>query len=178
MEQDADISNNVSGGRCSLAIHRCRKPTIVAMNGSAVGVGMTMSLPAIMRIAYEKGKYGFVFGRRGVTMEACSSYFLPRLVGFSRAMYLVSTGAVFPPTSPHFGGLFNETLPEASMVLPRALEVATDIAENVSTLAGYLNRSLMWRGANSPEEAHLLDSSVIYHMFNGEYVVSDDPLTG
>ena len=105
-------------------------------------------------------------------MEACSSYFLPRLIGFSRAMYLVSTGAVYPPTSKHFGDLFSETLPEQSMVLPRALELASDIAQNVSTLASHLNRSLMWRGAASPEEAHLLDSSVIYHMFNGEYVLS------
>ena len=142
------------------------------MQGSAVGVGMTMTLPAIIRIAYEKGKYGFVFGRRGITMEACSSYFLPRLIGFSRAMYLVSTGAVYPPTSKHFGDLFSETLPEQSMVLPRALELASDIAQNVSPVASHLNRSLMWRGAASPEEAHLLDSSVIYHMFNGEYVLS------
>ncbi|RMJ28638.1 hypothetical protein PHISP_00495 [Aspergillus sp. HF37] len=137
------------------------------MQGSAVGVGMTMSLPAVIRIAYEKGKYGFVFGRRGVTMEACSSFFLPRLVGFSRAMYLVSTGAVYPPNSKHFGDLFAETLPDPSQVLPRALELAADIAQNVSPLASHLNRSLMWRGADSAEGAHLLDSSVIYHMFAG-----------
>ena len=103
-------------------------------------------------------------------MEACSSFFLPRLIGFSRAMYLVSTGAVYPPTSEHFGGLFAETLPESSQVLPRALELAADIAQNVSTLASYLSRSLMWRGADSAEGAHLLDSSVIYHMFSSPYV--------
>ena len=69
------------GGRASLAIHRCRKPTIAAMHGSAVGVGVTMTLPMTIRIAYEKAKIGFVFARRGIIMEACSSYFLPKLIG-------------------------------------------------------------------------------------------------
>ncbi|KAJ5319612.1 hypothetical protein MYU51_006509 [Penicillium brevicompactum] len=153
------------GGRVALAIHRCRKPTIAAMQGSAVGVGMTMTLPAIIRIAYEKGKYGFVFGRRGITMESCSSYFLPRLVGHSNASYLVSTGGVFPPASKHFGDLFNEILPEPTQVLPRALELATDISENVSPTSSYLNRALMWRDTGSAEAAHLVESHVIYHMF-------------
>ncbi len=156
-----------SGGRVSLAIYRCRKPTIVAMQGSAVGVGMTMTLPAAIRIAYEKGKYGFVFARRGITMEACSSFFLPRLIGHSRAMYLLTTGATYPPTSPHFGPLFQEILPDASQVLPRALELATEVAENCSGLAQSLNHALMWRGPGSAEEAHLLDSAVIYGLFGG-----------
>ncbi|KAJ5171215.1 Crotonase core [Penicillium coprophilum] len=157
-----------SGGGVSLAIHRCRKPTIVAMQGSAVGVGMTMTLPAIIRIGYEKGKYGFVFGRRGVVLESCASYFLPRLIGHSNASYLVSTGGVFPPTSKHFGDLFNEILPDASQVLPRALELATEIAENVSPASSYLNRALMWRDTGSAEAAHLIESQVINHMFGTE----------
>jgi enoyl-CoA hydratase/carnithine racemase len=152
------------------------------MQGSAVGVGMTMTLPAIIRyvlelrnrsvqqtdlsrIAYEKGKYGFVFGRRGIVMESCSSYFLPRLIGFSNASYLVSTGGVFPPTSKHFGDLFNEILPDPSRVLPRALELATEIAENVSPTSQYLNRALMWRNPGTVEEAHLLESNVICQTF-------------
>ncbi|KAL4907394.1 hypothetical protein BDW74DRAFT_123848 [Aspergillus multicolor] len=154
-----------SGGRVALAIHRCRKPTIAAMQGSAVGVGMTMVLPAAIRIAHETSKYGFVFARRGITMESCSSYFLPRLIGHSRANYLVSTGAVFPSTSPHFGGLFAETMPEQSQVLPRALALASEIAENVSPQAAALNRELMWRGPESAEQAHMLESEVIYHRF-------------
>ncbi|KAL2821784.1 ClpP/crotonase-like domain-containing protein [Aspergillus cavernicola] len=155
-----------SGGRVALAIHRCRKPTIAAMQGSAVGVGMTMTLPAAIRIAHETSKYGFVFARRGITMESCSSYFLPRLIGHSRANYLVATGAVYPATSPHFGSLFAETMPEQTQVLPRALAIASDIAENVSPQAAALNRELMWRGpAGSAEEAHLLESDVIYHRF-------------
>ncbi|KAL4748856.1 hypothetical protein BDW72DRAFT_214489 [Aspergillus terricola var. indicus] len=154
-----------SGGRVALAIHKCRKPTIAAMQGSAVGVGMTMVLPAAIRIAHERSKYGFVFARRGITMESCSSYFLPRLIGHSRANYLVSTGAVYPSTSPYFGGLFAETMPEQSQVLPRALALAAEIAENVSPQAAALNRDLMWRGPESAEEAHLLESEVIYHRF-------------
>lgn len=165
------LTDSSSGGRVALAIHKCRKPTIAAMQGSAVGVGMTMVLPAAVRIAHNASKYGFVFGRRGITMESCSSYFLPRLIGFSRAMYLVSTGAVFPPTSPHFNGLFAESLADPAAVLPRALELATEIAQNVSPMASTLNRALMWRGPASPEEAHLLESSIICHMFGAGYVV-------
>ena len=119
------------------------------------------------RIAYEGGKYGFVFARRGVTMESSSSFFLPRLIGHSRTMYLLTTGGVFPPNSPHFGPLFQETLPKAEQVLPRALTLASEIAENCSPLAGYLNKELIWRGARSAEEAHLIDSAVLYHMFSG-----------
>lgn len=120
------------------------------------------------RIGYEKGKYGFVFARRGITLESCSSYFLPRLVGHSNASYLVSTGGVFPPTSKHFGDLFNEILPDPSQVLPRALELATEIAENVSPASSYLNRALMWRDTGSAEAAHLIESKVINHMFGSE----------
>ncbi|GMF73508.1 unnamed protein product [Aspergillus oryzae] len=90
----------------------------------------------------------------------------------SKALYLVSTGAVLPSASPHFGGLFAETLTEQSEVLPRALALATDIAENTSTMANGLNRALIWRGPESAEEAHLLDSPVLYHMFGSRYVDS------
>ncbi|GLA23098.1 hypothetical protein AnigIFM63326_006726 [Aspergillus niger] len=154
-----------SGGRVALSIHRCRKPTIAAMQGSAVGVGMTMTLPAAIRIAHTPSKFGFVFARRGITMESCSSYLLPRLIGYSRAMYLVSTGAVHPPTSPHFGGLFAETFPTKEGVVKRAVELASEMAQLVSPMAGALNRALMWRAPGSVEEAHLLESRVLGHMF-------------
>lgn len=120
------------------------------------------------RIAHSTSKYGFVFGRRGLVMESCSSYFLPRLIGQSRAMYLASTGGVYPPTAPAFGPLFIETYPEKDRVVSRALELATDIAKNVSPLSGRLNRALLWRGPESPEEAHLLESRVLFHMFRGK----------
>ncbi|KAJ5280614.1 Crotonase core [Penicillium angulare] len=166
--QERPADHRDGGGRVSLAIHRCRKPTIAAMQGSAVGVGMTMTLPTAIRIGYEKGKYGFVFARRGITMEACSSFFLTRLIGHSNASYLLSTGAVFPPTVKHFGDLFNEIMPEPSQVLPRALELAIEIAENVSPTASYLNRAMIWHDAGSPEMAHLIESKNIYHMFRSE----------
>lgn len=98
-------------------------------------------------------------------MEACSSFFLTRLIGHSNASYLLSTGAVFPPTAKHFGDLFNEVMPESSQVLPRALELASDIAQNVSPTASYLNRAMIWHDAGSPEEAHLVESKNIFHMF-------------
>ena len=104
-------------------------------------------------------------------MEACSSYFLTRLIGHSNASYLVSTGNVFPPTAKHFGDLFNEIVPDAAQVLPRALELATEIAENVSPTSLYLNRALMWRDAGSPEKAHLVESNVIFHAFGSPYVL-------
>jgi hypothetical protein len=104
-------------------------------------------------------------------MEACSSYFLPRLVGFSNASYLVGTGGVFPPTSKHFGDLFNEILPESTQVLPRALQLATEIADNVSPTSQYLNRALMWHNPGTAEAAHLVESSMICYTFGSRYVV-------
>jgi enoyl-CoA hydratase/carnithine racemase len=151
-----------------LAIYRCRKPTIVAMNGSAVGLGMTMTLSAAIRIAHAKSKYGFVFARRGVTMESNSSFFLPRLIGYSNAMYLLTTGDVFPGDSKHFGSLFQEVVEKQEDVLKRALELATVVAEKTSTLANFLNRELMWRGPGTAEETHLVDSPVLYHMFDSK----------
>lgn len=171
-------------------MHRCHKPTVVAMNGSAVGVGMTMTLPAavryipylsflvsqvlssLSRICHEKSKYGFVFTRRGLTIESCASYFLPRLVGFSRAMQLITTGGVFPPTFQHFSDLFTEILSDAGKILPRSVELAQEIAENVSPLASSMSRALMWEGAESPEAAHLLESRVFHHMIGQRYELS------
>ena len=135
------------------------------MQGSAVGLGMTMTLPAAIRIGYRNAKYGFVFARRGITMESCSAFFLPRLVGFSAASYLLTTAATFPPASPHFAGLFQEVCDSPDAVVARALALAADIAANCAPLAGYLNRMLMWRGPHSAEAAHLLDSPVLFHMF-------------
>lgn len=143
------------------------------MQGSAVGLGMTMSLPAAIRIGCQKSKYGFVFPRRGLTMESSSSFFLPRLIGYSNALYLLTTGGTFSPTSPHFGTLFQETYPDPNQVVARALELAAEIAENVSPMASYLSRELMWRNPGSAEETHLVDSAVLYHMFSGRYDFSN-----
>lgn len=126
---------------------------------------MTMTLAATIRIAHSSSKYGFVFARRGITMESNSAYFLPRLIGYSTAMYLLSTGSTFRGDSKHFSTLFQEVIDDKAKVLDRALQLASDMAQNVSGLASYLNRQLMWRGPPTVEETHLLDSYVLYHMF-------------
>ncbi|KAK4941593.1 hypothetical protein LTR10_018470 [Elasticomyces elasticus] len=159
------VDHRDPGGRLNLCIYRCRKPTIVALNGPAVGLGMTLGLSAAIRIAHASSKYGFVFARRGITMESNSSFFLPRLIGHSNALYLLTTGDVYRGDSKHFGSLFQEVIEEQPSVLKRALELATNIAEKTSVLAGFMNRELMWRGKQTAEETHLLDSAVLYHMF-------------
>ncbi|KAK3723196.1 hypothetical protein LTR37_001919 [Vermiconidia calcicola] len=156
------------GGRVTLAIHRCRKPTVGAIHGSAVGVGITMCLPMTIRVAYEKAKVGFVFARRGIIMEACSSFFLPKLVGMGRALHLVTTGSVYEANNPLFNGLFSELLPSPDKVLPRALELADEIAKNTSVVSTNLMRELMYRNPGSAEGTHLLDSAVIYGLFGGK----------
>ncbi|EAS32064.2 enoyl-CoA hydratase/isomerase [Coccidioides immitis RS] len=156
------------GGRVTLAIHNCRKPTIMALNGSAVGIGITMTLPATIRLATANTKIGFVFARRGLVMEAVSSFFLPRLIGHSRALHVATTGATYPPDHPLLRDLFSEVLPTAQATLDRALEIAEDIAQNTSTVSTSLMRDMMYRGPDSPEGAHLLDSAIIYSLFGGK----------
>lgn len=148
-----------------LAIHRCRKPVIGAINGSAVGIGITMTLPMAIRVAHRSAKIGFVFTRRGLIMEACSSFFLPRLVGWSRASHLVTTGATYPADHRLLENLFSETLDRAEDVLPRALEIAQDIATNTSAVSWSVMRDLMWRGPPSAEQTHLLDSRILFDLF-------------
>ncbi|RAO66237.1 uncharacterized protein BHQ10_002249 [Talaromyces amestolkiae] len=152
-------------GWVTMAMHRCRKPTVVAINGSAVGVGITCTLPAAIRVAYKDAKIGFVFARRGLIAEGASAFFLPKLVGHSRAMHLVTTGSVYPASHPLLSNLFSETLPSPEATVARALELATDIAENTSTVSTAIMRDLLWRTPHSAEETHLLDSRLIWDMF-------------
>lgn len=126
-----------------------------------------MCLPAAIRVAYSKAKIGFVFSRRGIIMEAVSSFFLPKLIGTSRALHLTTTGAVYPAEHPLFGTLFSETLPSPEATLQRALELANEVAANTSTISTKLMRDLMYRAPGTAEEAHLLDSRVIYGLFGG-----------
>ncbi|KIW63630.1 hypothetical protein, variant [Phialophora macrospora] len=165
---ERDVDHRDGGGRTSLAIHHCSKPTIAAIQGAAVGVGITMCLPASIRVAYAKAKVGFVFSRRGIIMEACSSYFLPRLIGHSRAMHLTTTGSVYPADSPLFGTLFSELLPSPEATLARALELADEVAKNTSTVSTKMMRELMYRGPDSAEGAHLLDSRIIHGLFGSK----------
>ncbi|KAH9823730.1 Enoyl-CoA hydratase [Teratosphaeria destructans] len=156
------------GGKVTMAIMRCRKPTIAAMQGSAVGVGVTMTLPMNIRVAWEGAKIGFVFARRGLIMEAASSYFLPRLIGMSRALHLVTTGATYPANHPLLSTLFSETLKQPEDVLPRALEIADEIVKNCSTVSTFLCKEMMYRDTGSPEAQHLLDSRLIYELFSSK----------
>ncbi|CZT52354.1 related to probable enoyl-CoA hydratase [Rhynchosporium secalis] len=165
-ERDTVRSHRDGGGQVALAIHRCNKPVIAAINGSAVGVGITMTLPMSIRIVSSSAKIGFVFARCGIVMEACSSYFLPRLIGYSRATHLVTTGEVLPASHKLLEGLFSEILPQ-EQVLERALDIADDVARNCSNVSVMLMRDLMWRGPDSAEGAHLLDSKVLLGLFKG-----------
>jgi enoyl-CoA hydratase/carnithine racemase len=153
------------GGEVALSIFDCPKPVIAAINGPAVGVGITMTLPMDIRLASETAKMGFVFVRRGITMEACSSWFLPRLVGMSQAMEWVATGRVFGAEEALAGGLVSRVLPPGEL-LPAARAIASEIAEHTSPVAVALCRQMMWRmaGAAHPMEAHRIDSRAIYHM--------------
>jgi len=147
------------GGQISLAIFRCRKPVIAAINGHAVGVGITITLPMDIRIAAEDARIGFVFTRRGVVPEACSSWFLLRIVGIAKAAELVYTGRVFRAVEEASSGLFNCVVPREK-VLSKATEIATEIAENTSPVSVALSKALLWHGLteDDPQSVHLIDS--------------------
>jgi len=151
------------GGQVTLAIFRCRKPVIAAINGAAVGVGITMTLPMDMRVVAEDAKIGFVFARRGIVPEACSSWFLPRIVGITKAAELCYTGRVFRAAEEATSGLFNYVVPNAE-VLPKATSLAREIADNTSAVSVALSRALLWHGLGEadPQSAHLVDSKCIH----------------
>ena len=162
---DAAREHRDGGGRVVLRIYDVAKPVIAAINGAAVGVGITMCLPMDVRIVSERSKIGFVFARRGIPMEACSSWFLPRLVGISQAMEWVATGRVFGADEALRGGLASRVVPPEE-VLPTAHALAREMSESTSALSIAFSRQLMWKmlGADHPMEAHRLDSRCIHHM--------------
>jgi enoyl-CoA hydratase/carnithine racemase len=153
------------GGRVTLRFFDLTKPIIAAINGPAVGVGATMTLPMDVRLASETARFGFVFARRGIVPEACSSWFLPRVVGINQAMEWVMTGRVFPAAEALAGGLVSRVLP-AGELLPAARALALEVAENTSSVSVALARQLLWKmlGADHPMEAHKIDSRSIYYM--------------
>ena len=156
------------GGAVSLRVAASLKPVIAAINGPAVGVGITMTLPMDIRLAADSAKFGFVFARRGLAMEAASSWFLPRVVGISQALEWVSTGRIFDAAEALHGGLVARTY-QAAELLPAAYALAREIADNTSGVAVATSRQLMWRmlGAESPWEAHRADSKAIYLLGKG-----------
>ncbi|HEX4280072.1 MAG TPA: crotonase/enoyl-CoA hydratase family protein [Solirubrobacteraceae bacterium] len=157
--EDPDSIPRDGGGRLTLRIFECTKPVIAAINGPAVGVGATMTLPMDIRLASESARIGFVFVRRGIVPEACSSWFLPRLVGISRAMEWVATGRVFDAQEALEGGLVRSVHP-ADELLDAAGALAREIAENAAPVSVALARQMMWRmlGAEHPMVAHRADS--------------------
>jgi enoyl-CoA hydratase/carnithine racemase len=156
-ESDGPARDN--GGQLTLRIFESTKPLIAAINGPAVGVGATMTLPMDIRLAADDARMGFVFARRGIIPEACSSWFLPRVVGISQAMEWVSTGRVFSAQEGLEGGLLRSLHPGAEL-LDAARAIAREIAENTAPVSVALARQLMWRmlGAEHPMLAHRADS--------------------
>ena len=156
------------GGLLTLRLYEFNKPLIAAINGPAVGVGVTMTLPMDVRLASTKARIGFVFARRGLVPEACSSYFLPRVVGVSKALEWCFSGRVFDADEALAGGLVR-SLHEPDDLLPAARALAAEIAENTSAISVTLIRHMMWRmlGADHPMEAHKVDSRGIFNLGRG-----------
>ncbi len=159
----ADESVRDGGGRVTLRIFNSLKPVIAAINGAAVGIGATMLLPMDIRLASDSARVGFVFNRRGITPEACSSFFLPRIVGISRALEWTYSGRVFDAAEALAGGLVRQVLP-ADQLLPAAQAIAREIVENAAPVSIALTRQMMWRmlGAADPMDAHRVDSRAIF----------------
>ncbi|HWE08427.1 MAG TPA: crotonase/enoyl-CoA hydratase family protein [Solirubrobacteraceae bacterium] len=151
------------GGRFTLRVFDCTKPVIAAINGPAVGVGATMTLPMDIRLAADSARIGFVFARRGIVPEACSSWFLPRVVGISQAMEWVATGRVFSAQEAHDAGLVR-TLHPPGQLLDAARSLAAEIAENTAPVSVALARRMLWRmlGAEHPMLAHRADSRAMF----------------
>lgn len=150
------------GGLVALRIFESKKPVIGAINGAAVGVGVTMTLPMDVRLAAEGAKFGFVFARRGIVPEAASSWFLPRLVGISQAAEWCYTGRMVSATEARDARLVR-SVHAADELLPAAHALAREIAENTAPVSVALTRQMLWRmlGAAHPMEAHRVDSRAI-----------------
>jgi enoyl-CoA hydratase/carnithine racemase len=153
------------GGLLTLRIYDSKKPVIAAINGAAVGIGITMTLPMDVRIASSAARMGFVFARRGIVPEACSSWFLPRVVGINRAAEWVYTGRVFGAEEALAGGLVSRVV-AAKDLLPTARGIAHEIADNTSAMSVALTRQMLWKmlGADHPMEAHRIDSKAVHWM--------------
>ena len=153
------------GGLVALRIFRSKKPVIGAINGDAVGVGATMTLPMDIRIASVSARFGFVFSRRGAVPEACSSWFLPRIVGISKALDWCYTGKVFNSQEALEHGLVSDVMPDDKLI-DRALEIGSSYSNETSAISVSLARQMMWNmlAATHPEEAHILDSMAMERM--------------
>ncbi len=161
-EREGEVPRD-GGGRFALRVFASTKPVIAAINGPAVGVGATMTLPMDIRLAAESARVGFVFTRRGIVPEACSSWFLPRVVGINTAMEWVCTGRVFSAREAHAAGLVRSVHPDGQL-LEAAHELAQEIIANAAPVSVALARRMMWTmlGAAHPMEAHRADSRAMF----------------
>jgi enoyl-CoA hydratase/carnithine racemase len=158
-----------TGGRATLAIFGCTKPVIAAINGAAVGVGATMTLAMDIRLASDKARIGFVFGKIGIVPEACSSWFLPRIVGISQALEWAYTAEIFDASEAQRGGLVKAVYP-AEQLLDQARALARRLVDNRSPVATALTRQMMYRNAAQPHpvEAHRVDSLAVFYTSRGD----------
>jgi enoyl-CoA hydratase/carnithine racemase len=158
-----------TGGRVALATYRCRKPVIGAINGAAVGIGATMTLPMDVRLASDKARIGFVFGRLGIVPEATSTWFLPRIVGMSRALEWVYSADILTAQEAHEGGLVRSVHPEEEL-LDAACALARRFTRNRSPVATALARQMMYRNSAQPHplEAHRVDSLAMFYTSIGD----------
>jgi len=161
-----------TAGQLTLKLIDIRKPIIAAINGPAIGVGITMTLAMDIRLASEKARIGFAFNRRGLVPEGCSTFFLTRLVGFSQAAEWIYTGRIFPAQEALAGRLVSRVLPEDEL-LPAAILLAREIAENTSAVSTALARHMLWDmlAAGHPMEAHRIESRCLHYMFQSADLV-------
>jgi len=161
-DKEGQHAHRDQGGTLSVAILRCRKITIAAVNGHAAGAGVTaFQLPFDFRFAWDGAKLTFPFVRRGISPEAASTYLLPRLLGHSKATSLLLTGDTVTPASPFLQGLYHSVLPTREEVFPAAKVFAEELAANTSMPAVAYTKALLQHPGESAEENHLLDSRAI-----------------
>jgi len=168
LSQDIGGYPRDAGGVAALPFAALRKPVIAAINGPAVGIGATLTLPMDIRIAAQSARFGFVFGRVGIVPEAASSWFLPRVVGISQAMEWVATGRVFDADEALRGRLVSRVVPDTEL-LPTAYGMAREIVANTSGVAVAAARQLLWSmlGAASPWDAHRAESRALAELGEG-----------
>jgi enoyl-CoA hydratase/carnithine racemase len=153
------------GGQTALAILRCRKPTIAAINGNAIGIGLTMTLACDFRLVAENAKVAIPFTKRGIAMEATSSFLLPKLIGVTKAMDIILTGDTRKPSDISYSALWTRAPLPRDKVLPEALALAKNLCEN-SPISMALCKAQIWRQVDTPEAAHLLESQGIWETSN------------
>ena len=169
VEDLSDPAVRDGGGMLTLRLFQSTKPLISACNGAAVGVGATMQLAMDIRLAADTARYGFVFARRGIVPEACSSWFLPKIVGISQALEWCYSGRVFDAEEAKAGGLVRSIHPQAEL-MDVAHALASEIADNTSAVSVAMTRAMMWRLSNTehPMMAHRVDSKAIYKLSRGK----------